>query len=536
MDNPTDYYDIQRSELPSKTLEDFLSPEDLKRYGRAVRNRRVAESIINRAMQPRQGAMAGRFYAPPSWGEGLTNLAQAGIGSMMLHGVPFTDYGGVYGDMEKLQTQAMEGKKTAQQTGLQAIRAALAESADGAPLQAAPAMNSDQQAGQPLPFREDQDQMPEPISREGVKGSTPGTTAAKQSAPQGSTVDGASLQAALAMNSDQLEAQHPSANRSKVAQSLVQAYINMHPGIQAQLWPIVKMALDENNRLQQHGAKLAEQDAKIAERKYEADLRAETERNRAKDTAAIQRAQAEEAARHNRAMENINRLIAQQNAQRFGLKPGERVGKDGLVELIPGTQAYLTQKGKWAKDLGTWKMGELNINNTVQDIDKILDKKKEQAFSALYGGLSAYATQQIPSDEIQDIRNAVQQLRSQFKAKGTQIVRQAGSPGHITEREWPIMEEQLAKLDNPRISAKEARDILENVKTRLIVTSSQMKDVYDSEWAGSQFERENQKRLAANPAAPQPAAAGERGKPVTPTGKPRIYNPATGKIENGESN
>jgi hypothetical protein len=49
------------------------------------RKQQLANVLLQRSLQPLQGQMAGRFYVPPSWTQGLAKLGFAGIGSLMTH-------------------------------------------------------------------------------------------------------------------------------------------------------------------------------------------------------------------------------------------------------------------------------------------------------------------------------------------------------------------------------------------------------------------------------------------------------------------
>lgn len=212
-----------------------------------------------------------------------------------------------------------------------------------------------------------------------------------------------------------------------------------------------------------------------------------------------------EIARHNQEMEKIGMLTA----QRAGLKPGEVMGKGGQVELRPGTQAYLTQKDKFAKDFGGVKAVEQKTKLALDKIDKILDPKHADAFNSNFGGYTAYATQLMPG-KTQDIRNEIESLKQNLKMAGFELIRQGGSIGQMTEREWPIVQDMIARLD-PKMSEGEARSHIEAIKEYLLNIQNTAHTVYDTEWQGSQF----YKPFGGTAAPAASSAAPVTGPPVT---------------------
>src|SRR6187549_194316 len=49
------------------------------------RKQQLANVLMQRALQPAQGQMAGRFYVPPSLAQGLAQLGTAGLGAYLTH-------------------------------------------------------------------------------------------------------------------------------------------------------------------------------------------------------------------------------------------------------------------------------------------------------------------------------------------------------------------------------------------------------------------------------------------------------------------
>lgn len=77
-------------------------------------------------------------------------------------------------------------------------------------------------------------------------------------------------------------------------------------------------------------------------------------------------------------------------------------------------------------------------------------------------------------------------LKADLKSAGLELMRTGGSIGQITEREWPIIEAQLANV-TPYISEDQARLILQNVSDRLNNIAARAAEAYDMEWSDTQF-------------------------------------------------
>jgi hypothetical protein len=69
------------------------------------------------------------------------------------------------------------------------------------------------------------------------------------------------------------------------------------------------------------------------------------------------------------------------------------------------------------------------------------------------------------------------------------MMRQGGSVGTMTEREWPMVEQLMANISNAT-SEEEARLQLEKVKAKLMNIQTEADRVYQGEWANTQFAQE----------------------------------------------
>ena len=64
-----------------------LPPELAMKQQALSRKQQLANVLIQKALQERQGGMAGKFYVAPSWTQGLAQLAEAGLGTYMNKGI-----------------------------------------------------------------------------------------------------------------------------------------------------------------------------------------------------------------------------------------------------------------------------------------------------------------------------------------------------------------------------------------------------------------------------------------------------------------
>jgi len=168
------------------------------------------------------------------------------------------------------------------------------------------------------------------------------------------------------------------------------------------------------------------------------------------------------------------------------LKPGERFieGSDS-VEAIPGSDLYKTQSGKHAKDYQVALSAKTNFDEASKKIDYILDEKNKGAFNSHFGGYNAYLTKHIPG-ATQEVGAKIESLKSDLKMAGLGLIRQGGSIGMMTEREWPIVQDMIDRID-PRMGEKAARDAFENIRTYMGRIKDNADEIYRTEWGGSQF-------------------------------------------------
>lgn len=168
------------------------------------------------------------------------------------------------------------------------------------------------------------------------------------------------------------------------------------------------------------------------------------------------------------------------------LKPGERVTPEGNVEAVPGSDLYTKQKANYTKDYKGATTVVDKIAEAKAKIDRITSEDNASGFAGNFGGYNAaYATQYFPG-QTQDVASDIESLKADLKNAGLELIRNGGSIGQITEREWPIIEQQLANL-TPMLSEAKARDILANIAARLDNIAARAIETYDMQWGDTQF-------------------------------------------------
>lgn len=74
---------FQNQGLQTRDDLSSLDPESALEAQNLNRRQQIANLLIQQGLQAPQGQMAGRFYVPPSWAQGLAQLGSAGIGALL---------------------------------------------------------------------------------------------------------------------------------------------------------------------------------------------------------------------------------------------------------------------------------------------------------------------------------------------------------------------------------------------------------------------------------------------------------------------
>lgn len=218
----------------------------------------------------------------------------------------------------------------------------------------------------------------------------------------------------------------------------------------------------------------------------------------------IERQNRENAARAERAA--AQRDLAQ---RRGNLKPGFRwKGEDSAEqELIPGGPEFLKMKGAHAADLTELATAQQQAQNVVKTIDFLLGvdpktgkepKTLPEGLQSNFGGYNTYLTRLIPGPT-QDWRVKLEQLQDQLKAIGAGAVRHSGGAiGAITEKEWPIMANQIAAV-NPMMEEPSAAASLRDIRNQAMALRQNAVRKYNEAYSGTPFHQRNVHRLPSEP-------------------------------------
>lgn len=167
------------------------------------------------------------------------------------------------------------------------------------------------------------------------------------------------------------------------------------------------------------------------------------------------------------------------------LLPGQRMTSEGNVEDIPGSRPFVQNSKAHAGDAKNVQMVNSTTNDTLTDIDKILDPKKASDFDANFGYGSSL-TAKTPG--ARDVAAKLDNIKAALKEAGLQLFRTGGSIGSMTEKEWPIVQDRIATL-NGNMSPDAARATLADIKNRIDRIRNITNDTYDTQWGATQYHK-----------------------------------------------
>jgi hypothetical protein len=158
----------------------------------------------------------------------------------------------------------------------------------------------------------------------------------------------------------------------------------------------------------------------------------------------------------------------------------------GRYDVVPGTKLYRESSAKHATDYKAKTAVQDRVTESLAKIDYVLSDKNKDGFGYNFGGYTeAYVGQYVPG-QAQDVKNTIESLKADITQAGLELMRAGGSIGAITEREWPLLEKQIAAV-TPYVSEKRARELLDNVAQRLKNIQTRTTETYDTQWGETQF-------------------------------------------------
>lgn len=192
------------------------------------------------------------------------------------------------------------------------------------------------------------------------------------------------------------------------------------------------------------------------------------------------------------------------------LKQGERWNaKAGRVEAVEGSDIYKKQKSAFAQDYKGAASVTDKMDEGIKKIDEILSPDNTGGFEGNFGGYNAYASRMLTGENT-NMRKKIDSFKSTLKSAGLELMRQGGAIGQMTVQEWPIVEQMIDAI-SPELSENEAKRAFNEIRARFSRIKERAKDVYDTEYADSQFYKPLSSMTGAAPAAkggaPAPAAS-----------------------------
>jgi len=168
------------------------------------------------------------------------------------------------------------------------------------------------------------------------------------------------------------------------------------------------------------------------------------------------------------------------------LEKGERWNPDEQrIETVPGSKLYVAQSNAHGKDRSSLVAVETKTNSAINKIDEILDPKNQSGFDANFSGMVPYGGF-VTGRFAPDSRRKIESLKADMKSAGLELIRQGGSIGQITEREWPILEAMIAGI-SPEMTPEAARAEFKKVRAYMNRLKDNAKDAYQTEWGDTQY-------------------------------------------------
>lgn len=179
------------------------------------------------------------------------------------------------------------------------------------------------------------------------------------------------------------------------------------------------------------------------------------------------------------------------------LAQGEVWNKEaGRVDAVPGSAAYIRRSQEHAGDVTALNAVKEKTDEAIVNITKMLSDENKEGFQANFGGMGTTVTSRM-AGKPKDFKGMLDTFKSNMKSAGLEMMRSGGSIGAMTEKEWPIVEAEMASLDG-WMTEENARNVMRNVAARLARIKKSSENVYDMTWGETQFHPKNKKSTSSS--------------------------------------
>jgi hypothetical protein len=193
------------------------------------------------------------------------------------------------------------------------------------------------------------------------------------------------------------------------------------------------------------------------------------------------------------------------------LQKGEVWNKEaGRVDVVPGTAAFITRSQSHAEDVTALNGLKEKSDEAIANIKKMLSDENKEGFQANFGGAGTTVQSRMPG-KAADFKGMLNTFKSNMKSAGLEMMRAGGSIGAMTEKEWPIVEAEMASLDG-WMTEENARNVMRNVIARLDRIKKSSEKVYDMTWGETQFHPKNKNAPSESTTPDRPPIGSFGGK------------------------
>ena len=197
------------------------------------------------------------------------------------------------------------------------------------------------------------------------------------------------------------------------------------------------------------------------------------------------------------------------------MAPGYRWSADKQSqEAIPGGPADFKQQQAVAAEQGQVQSVVTNLDRLGDSADQLLNHK---GLPKVVGGAYSVYMPNWPGSDASNAKAQLDTLKAQVGVNTLQAMRDAsktgGAVGNVTEKEWPILQNQLGSLDAVQ-SIDQFKSVLRQIQDTVARTKQRVQGVYSQKWTGSN----GHPGAGTSPVQPHPAAT-------------HVFNPATGQLE-----